>query len=115
LEEQALAWSEAEWLQRSGSGFQHRELATEVFKLSHPPTDGKAVYKGMALNNGDYALVALLTVKTEAAPDSDTDTPAQPETTTLQAALGETEYQEFIASLKANADIKRLLDDSATP
>lgn len=94
-----LAWSEPEWVKRddsvAGGG---TRLVTEAFKLGHPSEAQQALYQGIDLNNGDYALLAVLAVKTD---DAEENPNAQ-----QQLTLAQSEFGNFLAALKSQMEIK---------
>jgi len=111
-----LKWLPAQWVGRRDNKLGNIEIAQEVFKFGRPEKD-KAIYRGMALNNGDYAIVALLEVK-----DGEIDTSVQPANSDKpdprkqakeqqQMALGETVFSQFVSSLKSKAEIVQYPDN----
>ncbi len=110
-----LSWSPAQWVKREGSDFEKPEIVTDAFKLGRP-TKNQALYHGLVLGNGDYALVAVLSVKdgvkiTTAQADKDnkdTKKPDPREDAILQEeqAIGFSEFNQLLSGLKAKAEIK---------
>lgn len=99
-----LQWSPAQWIKRQETTLKQPDIVREAFKIGHP-TDHQAIYQGIILGNGDYALVALLEVKTgqttpPAADKAETQQQAQ------QQAIGESEFRQLVSELKTNAKIK---------
>ncbi len=115
---QNLSWSPAQWVERNDAKFDKPEIVADVFKLGRPVKD-KALYHGIELDNGDYALVAVLSVKdgvktttaqaeTETETDKDSNKPNPNEQAILEQeqAIGFSEFNQFLSGLKANAEIK---------
>ncbi len=102
-----LAWLPAQWVTRTGTTSVNPNIVNQSFKLGRP-AKGKAFYQGLNLNN-DYTLIALLAIKDgEFAPQSK-DPLLQADLQNKQRqqmALGETDFQQLIAGLKSQADIK---------
>ena len=107
-----LQWLPAQWIQRHDSTLKQPDIVREAFKMGHP-SKNQAIYQGITLSNGDYALIALLDVKegkvttaktdkTKATDQSSTEKSTQQQ----QQALGESEYQQLVSELKGNAKIK---------
>jgi peptidyl-prolyl cis-trans isomerase D len=99
-----LQWSPAQWIHRQETTLKQPDIVREAFKMGHP-TDHQAIYQGIPLGNGDYALVALLDVKAgqttpPAADKAETQQQAQ------QQAIGESEFRQLVSELKTNAKIK---------
>jgi len=94
-----LNWSAAMWAGRDDATVP-KAIVSEAFKLGKVESDA-AIYAGMELNNVDYALVALLDVK-DGKEDSEADVKK------LEEAIGNNEFKQFVASLKAKADIKEI-------
>jgi len=107
-----LSWSPAQWVKRVDSKFKEPEIVADAFKLGRPAKD-KALYNGLQLGNGDYALVAVLSVKdgvkitTEQA-DKDSKKPDPREQAILEQeqAIGLSEFNQFLSGLRAKAEIK---------
>lgn len=107
-----LTWEPAKWIGRKDTTVKQLAIVQEAFKMG-VPTEKKAVYQGIGLPNGDYALIAVLAVKdgvekpaTTAAKDNKTPDPKQQEQMQQQRALGESEFQELVEQLKSEAKIK---------
>jgi len=111
-----LKWLPAQWIGRRDNKLGNAEIAREVFKLGRPEKD-KAIYRGMTLNNGDYAVVALLEVKdgeiddSIQPADSDRPNPREQAKEQQQIALGETVFSQFMSSLKSQAEIVQYPDN----
>lgn len=105
-----LAWSTAQWVQREESRFPQPAVVKEVFKMGYPP-ENKGLYQGIELESGDYALIALLAVKDGVeTPPADKDQKDKAEDA-LQLAWGESDFNYFLAGLKAKAKIVTHIDD----
>jgi peptidyl-prolyl cis-trans isomerase D len=94
-----LNWSAAIWAARDDTSIP-QAIVSEAFKLGRT-TDDTAIYEGISLDNEDYALIALLDVK-DGKDDAEVDVKKQEE------AIGDNEFQQFVASLKAKAEIKEI-------
>jgi peptidyl-prolyl cis-trans isomerase D len=94
-----LNWSAAMWVGRDNVTVP-KAIVSEAFKLGKVSKD-KAIYEGIELDNEDYALIALLGVK-DGKEDSEADVKK------LEEALGDNEFKQFVASLKAKAEIKEI-------
>jgi len=94
-----LNWSAAMWAGRDDITVP-KAIVNEAFKLGKVESNA-AIYAGIELNNVDYALVALLGVK-DGKKDSEADA------NKLEQAIGNNEFKQFVASLKAKADIKEI-------
>ncbi|MCK5717165.1 MAG: SurA N-terminal domain-containing protein [Thiomargarita sp.] len=96
-----LYWSTAQWVTRTDT--QHNPtIVSDAFKMGTPSTN-KALYQTISLNNGDYALIAVLEVKNGTLPDKEKSNTNK---TALQQALGESELTQFILGLKSMAEIQ---------
>lgn len=104
-----LQWLPAQWIQRQDTTLKQPDIVREAFKMGHP-TDQPALYQGITLSNGDYALVALLEVKEGQITTAENQAADQPttekSTQQQQQALGESEFQQLVSELKTNAKIK---------
>lgn len=78
-------------------------LRHSAFRLPRPAGTGPS-YGGVALDGGDYALIAVLGV-TDGDPAKLTDKERQDTRERLQRAASEAAWQDFIAGLRANADV----------
>lgn len=105
-----LTWQPAKWIGRKDTSIPFN-IVREAFKMGQP-AEKNALYQGVELPNGDYAIVAVLAVKegVESSPpapkDSKAPDPKQQEQMYQQRALGETEFQQFVQQLKSEAEIK---------
>ncbi|TGO03464.1 hypothetical protein PN36_06040 [Candidatus Thiomargarita nelsonii] len=105
-EHDGLNWSAAKWVERKDST--QPAIVSEAFKIGRPAED-KALYQGIELGNGDYALVAVLDVKDGEAtpPDEESESADEPEQDDAkQQAVGESEFSQLVSGLKAAAEIK---------
>jgi peptidyl-prolyl cis-trans isomerase D len=108
---QNLSWSTAQWVERNDSKFNEAEIVADAFKLRHP-TKNKALYHGIQLGNGDYALVAVLSVKDgvkmRTVAEKDSQKPDVDEQAILQQeqAIGFSEFNQLLSGLRAKAEIK---------
>lgn len=93
-----LNWSAAIWAVRDDTSIP-QVIVSEAFKLGRVD-ENTAIYEGIQLDNEDYALIALLDVKD--GKDAEVDIKKQEE------AIGDNEFQQFVASLKAKAEIKEI-------
>ncbi len=78
-------------------------LRHSAFRLPRPAATGPS-YGGVALGGGDYALIAVLGV-TDGDPGKLSDKERQDTRERLQRAASDAAWQDFIAGLRANADI----------
>jgi peptidyl-prolyl cis-trans isomerase D len=99
-----LQWSPAQWIQRQETTLKQPDIVREAFKMGHP-TNHQAIYQGITLSNGDYALVALLDVKAGQTTSPTADKVATQQQT-QQQAIGESEFRQLVSELKTNATIK---------
>jgi len=112
-----LSWSQARWIERQDSTLGQPAIVREVFKMGRP--EGEAIYQDLQLNNGDYALVAVLEVKDgvvppepenkEATEDDSQDDDEQNTKKQQERALGTSEYDRLVSGLKAGAEIEKFL------
>ena len=129
VKEHELEWSSAHWVKRKDTT-PKSVIVREAFKIGHP-AENKGLYQGLELDNGDYALLAVLAIKdgvvtpetpsTTSPKDSESKDNATPEPRQQaklqqQQALGESEFNQLVSGLKTSADIedysKKLLEDS---
>lgn len=109
---QNFSWSPAQWVERNDSKFDEPEIVADAFKLGRPAKD-KALYHGIQLDNGDYALVAVLSVKdgvklttVQADKDSNKPNPGEQAILEQEQAIGFSEFNQLLSGLKAKAEIK---------
>ncbi len=100
LTAQNLHWETAVWVSRRGTEPAQPQVRDAAFKVG-TPAPGQALYQSLELPTGDYAVLAVLAVKT---PES--QKAATPLLTQQEQALGQTEFNAFLAGLKEQADIK---------
>lgn len=101
-EQEGLKWSDETKLAREDAGVD-RAIVRTAFQLPRP--EGNTVgYAGVALADGDYALIALLSVDD---PDSKLVEKERGDhlRQALLAASGVREWQEFVVALRRKADI----------
>ncbi len=129
VKEHEQEWSSAHWVKRKDTT-PKSVIVREAFKIGHP-AENKGLYQGIELDNGDYALLAVLAIKdgvvtpetpsTTSPKDSESKDKATPEPRQQaklqqQQALGESEFNQLVSGLKTSADIedysKKLLEDS---
>ncbi|EDN68374.1 peptidyl-prolyl cis-trans isomerase D [Beggiatoa sp. PS] len=119
VKEQALNWSTIQWVTRKDNEPQ-RVIVEQAFKMGQP-AENNAIYQGITLNNGDYALIAVLDIKDGVVETAKADTEVEktPDTEQQdkqQQAFGETEFNYFVSGLKVGAEIKdyskKLSEDS---
>jgi len=98
-----LQWTKTQWIKRQDN-LDQPELTGIAFKLGYPEKE-KALYQGVAMNSGDYALLTVLEVKEG---QVETSEEAQTEQALEQQrnAIGETDFGYFVSYLKSVADIK---------
>lgn len=101
-DDNALLWSEQKWVSRN-ENFGSQTIVEAAFKLGTPPKDS-ALYQGLALDNGNYAVYAVLDVKSEAKADDENQAPDS-----LQKSLGSSDYNSFLAELKSHNEIVQYL------
>jgi peptidyl-prolyl cis-trans isomerase D len=108
--EHNLTWSPGHWIERHDSKLKQPEIVETAFKMGRPK-DETAIYHGLQLNDGNYALIAIIDVKdgvgTVAANDQQQLKERQ------QRDIGETEFNQFLAGLKETADIKNMLEEKS--
>ncbi|RKZ77281.1 MAG: hypothetical protein DRR16_29795, partial [Candidatus Parabeggiatoa sp. nov. 3] len=109
VKEQGLSWSSAHWAKRIDTT-PNRDIVREAFKMGHP-AEKTALYQGLQLDNGNYALITLLEVKDGVVTlpeekDSKTPDPREQAKKWQQRALGESEFNYLVSGLKASAEIK---------
>jgi peptidyl-prolyl cis-trans isomerase D len=118
VKEHNLNWSPKHEVKRQDNN-PKPAIISEAFKMGRP-ADNKAIYQGIELDNGDYALVALLAIKdgiTDEPPTEPTDQKSEDTPDPLQRAkeqqkmaLGLSEFNQLVSGLKARAEIKKYLD-----
>ncbi|WP_353572345.1 SurA N-terminal domain-containing protein [Candidatus Albibeggiatoa sp. nov. BB20] len=96
-----LVWSEQKWVSRN-ENFGSQAIVESAFKLGTPP-ENNALYQGLVLDNGNYAVYAVLDVKSETKKD-DKQTPDG-----LKKGLGSSDYNSFLSGLKSSNDIIQYL------
>lgn len=100
-DENKLVWSEQKWVSRS-ENFGSHAIVEAAFKLGEPP-ESSALYQGLALDNGNYAIYAVLDVKSE--PKTETQ-----QADNLQKGLGDSDYNSFLAGVKSHNEIVQYLE-----
>jgi peptidyl-prolyl cis-trans isomerase D len=94
-------WSEAQTVARNANGLEPQTSA-RLFRMPRPK-DGKATYTGDLLPNGDFQILALESIS--AAPsEADADS-AKAMRQSLATAYGSTLLEEYIRSLRDDADV----------
>lgn len=101
-QKEGLKWSEPEALARE-EGKVDRAIVRSAFQLPRPGA-GSASFGGVSLANGDYAVVALLSVKDPDPPLADKEAEDRLKEALL-ASRGAREWQDFIAELRRSAEI----------
>ncbi len=113
-----LTWTAAQWIGRKDTSLKLPTLVKAAFEMGNPSSTTKAIYQGLELPNGDYALVAVLAVKDGEEKKENATTVAQktgvPPTPDPQAqaqmlqqrGVGESEFQQLVQQLKTGATIK---------
>lgn len=106
-----LKWADSQWIKRHDPAFKPAELAQEAFKLGRPEAKS-ALYQGLEMAiEGNYAILALLSVKE---PDTTVkDKKADPQNRVKmqqQMAVGDNEVKQMLANLKAQAQIRTFAD-----
>lgn len=106
-----LTWSTTQWIKRQDTTLKYPKIVQEAFKMGHS-AENKAIYQGIALNDGNYVLIALLAIEENASPtkEDDSSETVQKEHAQKRLTLGEDEFQQVVSSLKAKADIKTYPD-----
>jgi len=92
-----LLWSEQKWVSRN-ENFGSQAIVESAFKLGTPP-ENNALYQGLVLDNGNYAVYAVLGVKSEPKADD------KPAANNLQKGLGNSDYNSFLSDLKSRNKI----------
>lgn len=121
IKEHELNWLPAQWVERQDSTLGQPAIVREAFKMGLP-AENQAIYQGIELDNGDYALVAVLDVKdgevevtaetpattaeNENEDESETPDPREQAKQQQQQAFGQSEFNQFVSGLKAGAEIK---------
>lgn len=95
-----LTWSTQKWVSRDDN-FGSHAIVEASFKLGIPP-ENSALYQGLVLDNGSYAVYALLDVKSEPK--------AEEQSANLAKELGSSDYNSFLASLKSHNKIVQYLE-----
>jgi peptidyl-prolyl cis-trans isomerase D len=118
VKEHNLNWSPKHEVKRQDNN-PKPAIISEAFKMGRP-ADNKAIYQGIELDNGDYALVAVLAIKDGIADEppteqtdqksEDTPDPLQRTKEQQQMALGLSEFNQLVSGLKARAEIKEYLN-----
>jgi peptidyl-prolyl cis-trans isomerase D len=109
-QQQALNWVPAQWIGRQDTTLRQPGIVREAFKIGRP-TDNSALYQGIELGNGDYAIFAVLEVKDGVSePEIPSTDPKQPSPAEQakkrqQLAFGETEFNQFSDELKDKAKV----------
>jgi peptidyl-prolyl cis-trans isomerase D len=97
-----LTWSTQKWVSRDDN-FGSHAIVDASFKLGMPP-ENSALYQGLALDNGNYAIYALLDVKSEPKAED------KQQSTDLAKELGSSDYNSFLAGLKSHNKIVQYLE-----
>ncbi len=101
LEAQTLSWEKPAWITRNGTEIAETQLRDTAFKMGKP-AEQHALYSAIRLNSGDYAVLALLDIKTP-----EVEVQENPQAVVAQQrGFGHTEFQSFLSSLKERAEIK---------
>jgi peptidyl-prolyl cis-trans isomerase D len=117
VKEHDFSWSSAQWAKRNDPR-PEREIVGEAFKMGHP-AEKTALYQGLQLAQGNYALIALLEVKDGVVtPPSSSSDSKENNTPDLrdqakkwqERAVGESEFNYLISGLKTTAEIKNYQD-----
>jgi len=113
-----LTWTTAQWIGRQDTSLKLPTLVKATFEMGNPSSTDKAIYQGIELPNGDYALLAMLAVKdgeekkenaTTVAKQAGTPPTPDPQAQAQmlqQRGLGESEFQQLVQQLKTGATIK---------
>ncbi|MDM8559680.1 peptidylprolyl isomerase [Candidatus Parabeggiatoa sp. HSG14] len=107
---EGLSWSSAHWVGRKDTKPQ-QEIVRNAFKIGHP-SEKKALFKGVQLEDGGYALVVVLAVKdgvfmpTVTTKDDEQEKSQKDKKRQQQWALGNSEFNQMVSGLKAVAEIK---------
>ena len=97
-EQHKLTWTARRWCQRNDACGQPLVVKTAFKMGSAENADGLSWYQGLKIGNGDYAIIALLDIKTESEADtSDANINA--------SNIGQSEYQSLVKGIKERADI----------
>jgi len=114
-----LSWSHALWIERQDSTLRQPAIVREVFKMGRPSEREATVYQELQLNNGDYALVAVLEVKDgvlppksenkEATEKDDSQADDEQKIKQQERAFGTSEFDLLVSGLKAGAEIEEYL------
>ncbi len=108
LSNHGLLWEKARWYKRTDKAEAPREILLEAFKMGVPSGENEGLLHGLVLGD-DYALVAVLAVNypdTEAA-----DNVIDAGQSFQLRAMGESEYQGYLGSLKGQSTITTHLDE----
>lgn len=110
-----LAWSQAAWVNRQDTTLKQPKIVSEAFKMG-TPSKNKALYRTLELLDGNYAIIALLAVKDgQVNTTTSTSPPAEKqEQMQQQRALGESEFQQFVAELETQATVKKYPENIKT-
>ncbi|SEH07130.1 SurA N-terminal domain-containing protein [Candidatus Venteria ishoeyi] len=102
LAQHQLNWSAPQWVNADDLALPSAVLKA-AFKMGTPAAPN-ALYQGIALSDTEYAVIALLELKSEA--DEETTPKLKQDLEQQQRGLGSTEYQMLLSGLRQNADIK---------
>ena len=83
-------------------------LLRKVFSMARPSADGRSSFAGQELENGDFAVVELLSVE-DGDPKSVDDAVAEQERSQLRRQFGRDYYRHVTADLRAQAKVEVLL------
>ena len=100
-----LTWSTSQVTRQDKT--MQQAILQQAFKMGHP-TNNKAIYQSLELENGDFALIAVSAVKAGEKIDGTT--------TQYKQSIGDSEFNQLVSGLKIDAEIKdnstELADDS---
>ena len=96
-----LNWSSPQWIKRQDTQ-PKSEIVHDAFKMGTPHKN-KALYQALSLNNGDYALIAVLELKEGEALEKNKSNEGKKAS---QQAIGESEFNQLVSGLKASAEVK---------
>ncbi len=97
-----LGWEKPQWLTRQGNEISLPQLRDAAFKMGNIK-EQEALYQGITLNNGDYAVFVVLDIKN---PEPHQDAGDKTQFVQQENAYGQTEFQAFLSGLKEQSEIK---------
>ncbi len=101
---ESVEWNKSQSVSRDDPNVK-RSILRSVFKLGHP-SDGKPIYTGFADGLNDYTVVGVTAVKNADLEWTGVDESAKKTIERLKEQQGSSDWLDFVANLKSNADIE---------